>query len=37
LCLFLKVIMQVWRNCQVLSEQTGDSATCLLKCVLNCE
>jgi hypothetical protein len=34
--------MQVWRNCQVLSEQTSDSsafliAMCLLKYVLNSE
>jgi hypothetical protein len=34
--------MQVWRNCQVLSEQTNDrsaflNATCLFKYVLKCE
>jgi hypothetical protein len=34
--------MQVWRNCQILCEETSDSSAflnimCLLKYVLNCE
>jgi hypothetical protein len=42
LYLFLNVTMQVWRNCQALSEQTDDSSvflnpTCFLKYVLKCE
>jgi hypothetical protein len=42
LYLFLNIIMQVWRNCQVLSGQTSDwsaflNATCPIKYVLNCE
>jgi hypothetical protein len=40
--LFLNVTMQIWRNCQVLSEQTSDSwaflnAMWILNYVLKCE
>jgi hypothetical protein len=40
--LFFNVIMKVWRNCQVWSEQTSDSSAFLntmsrLKYVVNCE
>jgi hypothetical protein len=41
-CTYFNIIMHVYRNCQVLSEQTSDSSTfrnaaCLLKYVLSCE